>query len=157
MIVWAAERDHARLELGVVLFKNSHYFTISNVWNSTIQELVLFKCSYKSRLYGISSPPIISHFTAQRFCYEHSLFKSQRFCLRFQYFSYIFAQPWTFFTFLSLMISVDVFSLSTNRDKLRIISNVVFVAKFSNLAIKRCKELGLKITRSLCTEFTFAW
>ena len=106
---------------------------------------------------NIFSPLIISHFTAQRFCYEHSLFKSQRFCLRFQYFSYIFAQPWTFFTFLSLMISVDVFSLSTNRDKLRIISNVVFVAKFSNLAIKRCKELGLKITRSLCTEFTFAW
>ena len=28
------------LELGVVLFKSSHYFTISNFWNSTIQELV---------------------------------------------------------------------------------------------------------------------
>ena len=28
------------LELGVVLFKSPHYFTISNFWNSTIQELV---------------------------------------------------------------------------------------------------------------------
>ena len=53
-LVWAAERDHARLELGVVLFKSSHYFTTSNFWNSTIQELVLFKSSYVSRLYGKS-------------------------------------------------------------------------------------------------------
>ena len=36
------------LELEVVLFKSSHYFTISNFWNSTIQELVY----YISGLYG---------------------------------------------------------------------------------------------------------
>ena len=35
------------LEWGVVVFKSSHYFIISNFWNSTIQELVLFKSIYQ--------------------------------------------------------------------------------------------------------------